>query len=56
MSIKDIRRKEPRKRNPVARELHKFNKRKVFRSQKSKLAAKDVDRELKDYMRGNDDG
>lgn len=56
MSVKDSRRKAPRKRNPAARELHRFNKRKVFRSQKSELATKDVDRELKDYIRGDYDG
>ena len=57
MSIKDGRRKAPKKKkNPVARDMHKFNKRKVFRSQKSKLATEAVDEELKDYMRGNYDG
>ena len=56
MSIKDGRRKAPKKKNPVARDMHKFNKRKVFRSQKSKLAAEAVDEELKDYMRGDYDG
>ena len=53
MSIKDGRRKAPKKKNPVARDMHKFNKRKVFRSQKSKLAAEAVDEELKEYMRGD---
>tara|TARA_S200002703_G_scaffold156333_1_gene161753 strand:- start:1394 stop:1564 length:171 start_codon:yes stop_codon:yes gene_type:complete len=56
MSIKDGRRKAPKKKNPVARDMHKFNKRKVFRSQRSKLATEAVDKELKDYMRGNYDG
>ena len=56
MSIKDGRRKAPKKKNPVARDMHKFNKRKVFRSQKSKLVTEAVDEELRDYIRGNYDG
>ncbi len=56
MSSKNFRRKEPKKRNPVKREMDKGYSQKTFRSLRNDLSVEAVEQELKEYLNGEHDG
>ena len=56
MSSKNFRRKEPKKRNPVKRDMDKVYSQKAFRNLRRDLSIEAVDQELNDYLEGKQDG
>jgi hypothetical protein len=56
MSSKNFRRKEPKKRNPVKRDMDKMQSQKTFRSLKRDLSVEAIEQELNEYLNGEHDG
>ncbi len=56
MSSKNFRRKEPKKRNPVKRDMDKWHNEKKFRSLRRELSVEAIEQELDEYLNGEHDG